>query len=72
MVTYINMLPSKNVISYNLSLSAIILGTPNPDCYKFKIRFGAYEQLHIGTKNKKNHRTVGEMALLSTHEQGGY
>ena len=45
MITCLNIFPSKNGISSDLSPAAIILGSPNPDYNKLKIKFGAYVQV---------------------------
>ena len=63
MITCLNMFPSKNGISSNLNLAAIILGSSNPDYNKLKITFGAYEQVCIGTTNSTKQRTIGAIAL---------
>ena len=52
MITCLNMIPSKNGISSELSPAAIILGSPNPDYNKMKITFGAYVKVYIGTTNR--------------------
>ena len=51
MITFLNILPSKNGIPSNLSPSDIILGSPNPDYNKLRITFVAYAQVYIGTTN---------------------
>ena len=51
MVTYLNVFPSQNGISSDLSLAENILGSPNPDYNKLKITYGAYSQVYIGTPN---------------------
>ena len=53
MITCLNMFPSKNGVSINLSPAAIILGSPNPDYNKLKIKFVAYAQVYIGSTNSK-------------------
>ena len=53
MITYLNMLPSKNGISRDLGPAAITLGSPNPYYNKLRITFGAYAQVYIGTTNSK-------------------
>ena len=72
MVTFLNMLPSKNGISNDLIPAAIILGSPKPDCNKLRIMFGEYSQKHIGTKTSTNYTTVVSIVLLSANEWGGY
>ena len=52
MITYLNIFPSKNGISSNLSPEAIILGSPNPDYNKLKITFGEYAQVPPMVKNR--------------------
>ena len=69
MITYLNMFPSKNGISSNPSLAAIILGSPNPDYNKLKITFGEYLQVYIGTNSSTKQRTVGAIALISANER---
>ena len=63
MVTCLNMIPSKNGISSDLSPAEIILGSPNPDYNRLKITLGSYTQVYIGTTNSKNRRTVGTIEL---------
>ena len=64
MITCLNMFPSKNRISGDLSPAAIILGSPNPYFNKLKIAFGAYAHVYIGITNSKKQRTVGAIALI--------
>ena len=71
MITCLKMFPSKNGISINLSLASIILGSPNPDYNKLKIKFGAYAQVYIGTTKSTKQRTVEEVALIPANEGGG-
>ena len=59
MIKCLNVFPSKNGISSNLSPSAIILGSPNLDYNKLNITFGAFAQVYIGTTNSTKQRTVG-------------
>ena len=54
MITCLNMFPSQNGISSNLSPASIILGSPNPDYNKLKIKFGAYAQVYISPPTVKN------------------
>ena len=58
------MFPSKNGVSSNLSPSAIILGSPNPDYNKLNIIFGSYAQVYIGNTNSTKQRMVGVIALI--------
>ena len=62
-VTFLNMYPSKNGISSDLSPAAIILGSPNLDYNKLRITFVAYAQVCIGTTNSTKYRTVGAIVL---------
>ena len=64
MVTFLNMLPSNNGISSDLSPASIILGYPNPDYNNLRITFGVYSQVYIGPTNINNKRTVGVIELL--------
>ena len=64
MITCLNMFPSKNGISRNLTPAAIILVSPNPDYNKPKITFRTYAQVYIGTANSKKQRTVGTIVLI--------
>ena len=70
MITCLNMLPSQNGISSDLSPAAIILGSKNPDYNKLKIAFGAYAQVYIGTTNSFFY--VGVITLRPANEWGGY
>ena len=72
MITYLNMLPSKNGISSNLSPAAIILGPPNTYYNKLRVAFGSYVQVYIGTTNSSKQITVGMIALRPKNEKGGY
>ena len=72
MITCLNVFPSKNGISRDLSPAAIILGSPNPDYNKLKIKFGAYAQVYRGTNNSTKQRTVGVISLLPENERDGY
>ena len=51
---------------------AIILGSPNTDYNKLRIKFGAYAQVYIGTNNSTKQITVGVIALIPANERGGY
>ena len=62
----------KNMISSDLLLVAIILGSPNLDYNKLRITFGAYEQFHKVTTNNTKQRTVGAIALIPENERGRY
>ena len=70
MVTFLNMLPSKNGISNKLRPAAIIPGSPNLDYNKLKIKLGSYAQVYIGTTHITKQRTVGTIALIPENEQG--
>ena len=72
MITCLNMFPSKNGISNDLSLAAIILGSANPYYPNIRIPFGAYAQLYLGTTNNTKQITVGIISLLSSNERGVY
>ena len=72
MITYLNVFPSKNGISSDLSPAAIILGSPNPDYNKLNIKFGAYAKVQIGTTNSTKQITVGAVALRPANERGWY
>ena len=63
MITCLNVFPSKNGISSDLSPAAIILGSPNLDYNKLNIKFGAYAKVQIGTTNSTKQITVGVIAL---------
>ena len=63
MITCLNIFPSNNGISSDLSPAAIILGSPNLDYNKLKIKFGEYAQVYIGTTNIKKQITVGAITL---------
>ena len=63
MVSCLNMSPYKNGISSELSPSEIILGYPNPDYNKFKIKLGAYAEVYIGTTNRTKKRALVVIAL---------
>ena len=56
MITCLNMFPSKNWISSNLTPAAIILRSPNIYYNKLNILFGAYAQVYIGTNKSTKHR----------------
>ena len=62
----------QNGISSNLSISAIILGSPNPYYNKLMIKFGAYVQVYIGTINSTKQITVGAIAPRPENERDGY
>ena len=70
--TCLNIFPSKNGLSRDLSSAAIILGSPTPDYNTLKIMFGEYAQVYIGTTNSTEQRTVGVIALISEIERGRY
>ena len=66
------MFPFKNRILSSLSPESIILGYPNLDYIKLKIKFGAYAQVYIGTTISTKQRAVGVIALIPENERGGY
>ena len=72
MITFLNIFPSKNGISSNFSPMVIIIGSPNPDYSKPKIKFGAYAQVYIGTTKSTKQRTVGTISLIPANERGVY
>ena len=72
MITCLNMFLSKNGTSRNISLEAIILGSPNTDYNKLRITFGAHPQVYIYTTNSTKQKTVGAIALIPENERGGY
>ena len=72
MITGLDMFPSKNGISSKLSPAAIILGSPNPDHNKLRIKFGAYAQVYRGNTNITKWITVGAIALIPENERDGY
>ena len=72
MITSLDMFSSKNGISSNLIPEAIILGSPNPDYNKLKIKFGAYVQVYIGTTSSTKQRTIGAIALRPAKKRGRY
>ena len=69
---FLNMFPSKNGITNDLSPSTIILGSPNQYYNKLKIKLGEYAQVYIGTVNRTKQITVGAIALRTTNESGEY
>ena len=72
MITCLNMFPSKNLISRDLSPAAIIIRSPNTDYNKLKITFVEYTQVYIGTTNSTKQRTVGAIALRQENQRRGY
>ena len=72
MITCLNMFPSKNRISSDLIPADIILGYPNLDYNKLRIKFGAYVQVYIGITNNKKQRTIGAIVLRPGNVRGGY
>ena len=72
MITCLNMFPSKNGITINLSPSAIILGPSNLDYNKLKIKFGAYAQVYIGTTNSTKQIRLGVISLRPSNYRGIY
>ena len=69
MVTCLNMLPSRNGISNDLSLEVIILGAPKLDYNKLKIMCRAYEKVHIVTTNNTKQKTVRKLHFY--HQMNG-
>ena len=72
MTSCLNMFPSKNGITSDISSQAIILGFLNPYYNKLKITFGSYAQVYIGTTNSKKQRTGWAIALIPSNKRGGY
>ena len=54
MINFLNMFPSKNGISSNLCLAAIILRSPNLEYNKLRIKFVANAQVLIGPQKTPN------------------
>ena len=71
MITCLNMFPSKNGISRNLSPVAIILGSLIPYYNKLNIKFGAYAQVYIGNTDIIKQRSVGAITLIPVNKWGG-
>ena len=63
------MFPSKNGISSDLGPAAIILGSPNPDYNKLKVKSGSYAKVYISTTNSPKYRMVGVIALRPENER---
>ena len=72
MVNCLNMFPSKNGISRDLTPASFILGYPNPDHNKLKFALGSYVKVYIGTPNITKQIIVGVIALRPVKEQGGH
>jgi len=72
MVSCINNLPHKQGISRTLSPSAIVLGRGKTDCNSLHATFGAYCEVHIGTTNGSEQRSVSAIALRPSNDEGGY
>ena len=72
MITFLNMLRSRNGILINLSPEATILGYPNTEYNKLKIIFGVYAQVYICTTNSTKEMSVGAITLRPPNERGGY
>ena len=70
-ITCLNMFPSKNGISSDLSPAAIVLGYLNTDYNKLNFSFGAYAQVYIDTTNSIKQRMVGAVALRPANESSG-
>ena len=71
-ITCLNMFPSKNGVSSNLSPAEFILGYPNLDYNKLKVTFGAYAQVYKDTTNSTKQIMVGYISLRPTNERGEY
>ena len=59
----------KNGISRDLSPLAIILGYPNPDYNKIRIKLGPYSKVYIGTSNSTNQIILGDIALRQENKK---
>ena len=71
-ITCLNMFPSKNGISKELSQAAIILGPQNLYDNKLKVTFGVYAQVYIGTTNSKKQRMVWAISPRPENKRCGY
>ena len=69
---WLNQFPDQDGISDTLSPSAIVLGTPKPDCNRLKICFGSYAQVFDSTDNTMQRRSTPAIALLPSNQRGGY
>ena len=72
MITCLNMFPSKNWISINLSQAAKILGSLNPEYNNLNITFGLYGKFYVDTTNSTKQRTVGAISLSPENERVRY
>ena len=68
---WLNQFPEQDGISDTLSPSAIVLGTPKPDCNRLKICFGSYAQVFDSTDNTMQRRSTPAIALLPSNQRGG-
>lgn len=70
--TWLNQFPELDGVSAELSLSAIVLGIPKPDCSKLKISFASYAQVFDSSDNTMYKRSIPAIALRPSNNQGGY
>jgi len=68
----LNNLPNKQGISRTLSPSAIVLGIGKTECGSLHTTFGAYCEVHCGTTNGSEQRSVSAIALCPSNDEGGY
>ena len=69
---WLNQFPPKDYISSSIGPSGMILGTPKPNHKNLTLDFGQYCQVHDGTTNTLQARSVGAIALRPKNTRGSY
>ena len=67
-----NRLPSKDRLSDDLSPSTIVEGGPKVNMVHWKVYFGSYAMIYIGTMNKIKSRYVPDIAINLSNISGRY
>ena len=67
-----NFFPSKNAISDTMVPAMLVEGKHKLDFGNKRIKFGAYAMVYVGTHNNMKKRSVPEIVLKASNEEGGY
>ena len=73
-ITWLNVLPKKNVIYKTLSTSTIVLGIPKIDANHDTLQPGSYVHCKIKARSTNNTKTriVAAITLRGSNERGGH
>ena len=71
-LSWLNIFPPKDYMSSHIGPAGMILGTPKPNYANLKLGFGQYCQIHLGTTNTQQSRSIGAISLRPKNQSGSY